>query len=674
MRVRLASKGLGLMVASLLGSAGCSGDFGATDDGTTDTDGTAGPLDADTGEGADSTGGDQGPADADDGTGGSEDVCDVDCGPGGWCELDDDLVPYCSCDAGYAAYGLRCLECVPADGPLEIDIPRVMVSATFLLDGEPFPTSSYEHGTLRLHDPVTGDEVQLGDTSYGDTGEAIAVLPGSYEVHYGLSAGGELAPANRGARIATVQIPDTDAHELVIDVPSVRLSGEILLAGSPAPNSIYENGTVVLRNRTTGDEAVLGDSRDGQFAKVVVPGAYEVRYRRRLAQSIAPINADARIDEVVVSPGEDSQPLDIDIPVTMLSGTFTLDGDAPPSSIYENGRIVLRDPRTGDEVELGQTRDASFEVPVVPGSYEVVYRRLVGGSIVPANRAAVLAQVDLRPGAQQLDVDIPTAVITGAITVGGGLPPTDPSNDGLLLLRNPQTGDEAVLGNTHDGSYARRVIRGSYDVHYRQQTSSGGVPANTNAWLQPIVIEGGASFDIDVPMVTVSAEVTLNGELPPDSAYDDGLLYLRDAVSGDSVLLGNTRLASLQRPVVPGTYDLVYVVEAAGPTVPINARAQLATVDVLATPNLLIDIPVSVFSGAISLGGEPPPVSAYERGELLLHDLATADTIPLGSLDLGVLTQSLTAGTYVLVYRWLAGGSLVPANRDAGLRCYELSG
>ncbi|MCA9652198.1 MAG: hypothetical protein H6712_05945 [Myxococcales bacterium] len=657
-------------MASIAGAAACSGDLGAGELG--DTEGTGpGSIDEDgTGwDGADTTGTGEEPNDESAGDEG-EPACPVDCGEGGLCELDEDDNPYCACSPGYAPYGLRCLECTTSQGQLDVDVSVVMLDATFRLGGEPFPASIYENGELTLRDPRSGDEVQLGQTRYGGTQEPVAILPGAYEVYFSRLTGGEVVPANHDARVGTVHVPDAGSHSLTIDVPAVELSGSFTFNGTPPPDNIYENGRIVLRDPRTGDEIDLGQTRHATFERVVVPGTYELRYRRIVAQSLAPLNPDALVGTVELL---ESSSLDVDIPVTTVSGAFLLDGAAPPASIYENGELRLRDPRTGTDLVLGQTRDGAYTVPVVAGQYEVVYRRLVGGDQVPVNTAAVVDVLDASGDAAEHDIDVQTAIVSGTITVGGGAPPTDPSNDGLLLLRNAETGDEARLGNTHDGAYSRRVVRGAYDVHYRQETSSGGVPVNTNAWLQAVEVQGGSSLDIDVPMVTVSAAITLNGQPPPDSAYDDGLLYLRNEQSGDSVLLGNTRLASLQRPVVPGTYELFYVVEAAGPTVPINAEAHLGTVDVASSPDLMVDIPVTTMVADLTVDGAAPPASVYDQADLFLQDVGTQDLIHLGRLGLGVLSRTLTAGTYVLVYRGLTSTGQVPVNVDAGLACIELT-
>ncbi|MCX4247541.1 Kazal-type serine protease inhibitor family protein [Paraliomyxa miuraensis] len=663
---------VGMAAVLALGGLGCSpGDFGDdTGTGTTVVS-DDGPQ---TAPGLDESGtGDEGGGSTGEPEVADPSACDgLSCGEGGLCELDEDGRPVCVCDPGYAAYGLRCVPCVPTEGLLDVDVPTASVSASFLLRGRPFPSSFYEHGQLVLRDPQSGDEVVLGSTLDGGTTADVMVIPGSYELHYVRRAGGLEVPANESARMDTVELAPGDAASWEIDVPAVDLHGSILMNGSPAPASLYENGELVLRQRSTGDEVVLGESYDGEYRVMVLPGTYDLHYRRKLAQDVMPINRDARLATVDVD-GFDDLELTIDVPVANLSGSFTLDGAAPPAGAYESGRILLRDLWTHDEVVLGNTNDGSYEAPIVAGDYEVVYQRLLGGDQVPVNQRAVLGQVTLAAGRETHDVDIATAVISGTITVGGAAAPADPADDGLILLRNPDTGDEAVLGNTADGSYTRRVVRGTYDVHYRQETSSGGVPVNTNARLSSIDVMGGASFDVDVPMVTVSTSVTVGGAAPPSSVYDDGLLYLVDEQTGDAVLLGNTRLASLQRPVVPGTYDLLYVVEAAGPTMPINSKSWLGSVDVNAPTDLAVDIPVAVFQGAITLNGATPPGGFYDRASLVLHDVLTDDEIDLGTIDVGSFARTINAGTYVLAYRMLATTGDVPANTNAGLVCVELT-
>ena len=666
-------------------TTGCSGDGLAGVFGDEDGAGTADGEGADTGNapGADEDGGTGDGAGADEtGTGGAdpsdgddsgEDAsCDFDCGEGGACELDEDGAPYCSCSEGYAAYGMNCLPCTTTSGNVDIDIPMVALSATFWLNGELFPDSIYENGEITLRVPNTGERIRLGETR-GDSGtlEPVAVLPGEYDVYYTRVRGGGFAPANKDAAVGHIIVPNEQAFEVDIEVTAVDVTGTFLLNGEMAPDSIYENGDVYLRDPITGDEVDLGESRDQTFDFRVVPGRYDVHYRNLQSNNLAPSNANTRVGEIVVS-SDGINEFEIAIDRTELTGTITIDGAAPPTSIYENGRISLRDFETHDEIILGETREGGYSQNVAPGQYEVVYQLLLGGAFVPVNSSATLQTVTVGGESQALDINIPTAIVAGSITVGGNPAPTDPTNDGFIVLRRPDTGDAVVLGSTREGAYSQLVVRDEYEVYYRQETSSGQVPINTNARLQGIVVDGPANYDIDVPMVNVSADVTLNGQVPPDSSYDDGLLYLRDRGTGDTVLLGSTRVEDIDRPVVPGAYDLVYAVEAAGPTVPINADAELDNVDVSLNPVLSFDIPVSTLGGAVTVMGSQPPSGQFNQADLVLQDVSTDDVIYLGRLTGGAFSQQVTDGTYILTYRGQTSSGGVPRNHDTALGCFQL--
>lgn len=669
-----------------IGMSGCSGEFASA--GADDGAETNGPA-AESTDGADAsdedaggtTGGGAGldesgdsPPDPDD-SGGSEDVCDIDCGGGGSCEIDEFGAAYCSCTEGYVAIGLQCLLCEDTQGAITVDIPMVGLTTSLTLNGGSFPASPYENAKIWLRDTESGDAVELGATRDGDIVEAIPVIPGNYEVYYEHIAGDTVVPANTSARLDTVRIPQGSDFDLELDITAIELSGNITFNGQAAPESQYENGTILLRHRGSGDEIELADTRERQYSALVLPGTYDIHYRARLASTTAPINKNALLGEMTVGDLGDDSPLvhNIDVDVTVVSGSFSIDDNVPSTSPYENGLVLLRDQTTGDETLLGETRHGEYSVPVVSGSYDVIYRRLLGGDLVPVNRGAVIGEVGLEDPTQGFNINMETAVVTGAITLNGAMPPTVPTNDGLLVLRGLEGDDEAVLGHTNEGAYSRRVLRGSYDVYYRVEASTGIAPVNSNARLENITVNGGANFDINIPTVAANASVTLNGILPPQSAYDDGLLYLRNRADDDSVLLGATRMGTLAQPVIPGSYDIVYAVEAAGPTVPVNAESTVDAVDLGATPTFEIDIPVAVLGGPVTVASEAPPMGPYNGTDLWLRDLETEDAIYVGILDSGQFAQPLTAGTYLLSYHNRLSTGAVPVNEGAVLGCYRLT-
>jgi hypothetical protein len=298
-----------------------------------------------------------------------------------------------------------------------------------------------------------------------------------------------------------------------------------------------------------------------------------------------------------------------------------------------------------------------------------------GSVLVPRNEAAIVETLAVPPGDATLDIDIPTMTLAGNFTVDGGTPPTDPANVGELSLRSVDSDDEIVLGETVDGNYSALVIPAQYEIYYRQKTSSGLVPANTNAWLGTVDLTTGAvPGDIDVPYAPVAGAVLLNGATPPTSEYDDGRIYLRNAQTDDSVLLGSTRLGSVASLVVPGTYDVYYAVESAGAVVPQNSQAYLTTVQVVdGVPlDLPLDISTLTMAGTITVAGVAPPGGDTDRAILYLEDRATDDVIHLGEIASGSFALPLTAGSYVLYYEMLQTTGQVPGNQRAAIACYTL--
>ncbi len=537
--------------------------------------------------------------------------------------------------------------------------------------GKAPPDSPYENGEISLRNVHTDDVVRLGQTR--QEGFTVPIVPGRYEIYYSVLQGGKVVPANTRASLGTISLPDDTADEVVIDIPVTTITGTFSFDGAPAPDSPYENGEVFLTNPLSGDRITLGQTRQGEYLEVVVPGEYEAHYRWLAGDVLAPLNGNAFIQYVSApaDAGEVIPQTDIDIRTIAASGSITLDGAAPPDSPYENARVLLKDPITGDEFPVAETRAGAWSAVLVQGRYDVFYTRLTGGSLVPANAHAAVRSLDT--SSRDFDIELFTAVISGDITIAGASAPTDHSDDGILRLRAPDGDDVVLLGNTHDQTYSRRVLQGTYDVYYSQETSSGGVPANTNARLTAVQVFGDAVIPIDVPAVPISGTFTLGGAPPPLSEYDDGRIFLRDPETGDSVLLGNTRFQTYSRLVVPGKYEVVYAVEAAGPEVPTNAEAIVGDV-VVDGSKIDIDVPVGRTDGNILVGGGAPPPTDVDWGDLFLQDVRTADSIFLADTLSPTFSESLAAGDYMVLYRSRAHSDKTPANSNAAFACITITG
>ncbi len=649
----------------------------ADDSDTGDPESTAtAPSDTDA-SGADTTGAEGsegGNAETAEDSGDAPEACNgVDCGDGS-CESPDGVTAQCMCDPGFAAVGLACVPCEAhaADQDLDIQVMRGAIELT--VGGLVPPKTDYEDATLWLRNRNSGDAVLLGNT-HDDGPYPFAVVRGEYDLTYEHESGGTVLPSNRKAVVAHLTPKELDSGEtLAIDVPVVHVQGAITIDGAAPPDTSYDSGRLWLRDLQTGDSVLLADTHAGVIDARVVPGDYALHYSLQAGGDAVPANHDARLWEVQIAAGDPDAPmvLDVDIPTVALDGPITIAGQTPPTSAYENGRLRLVG-AGNDEVVVGETKDGEFSARVVPGSYELVYERLAGSTMVPANQRAVLMPLFLDAGGT-MPIDVPVVSLAGAFTINGAAPPVDPGDDGLVSLRTA-AGDAVVLGNTHDGGYARLVVPGYYDVYYGQDQSAGGVPTNTNARL-PLQLDASKdddASDIDIGLVNVSGSILVGGATPPTSDYDDGHIFLRDIETGDSALLANTRAGAFAAAVVPGVYDVVYVVDTPGPEVPINAAAVLATVDIAVEPEFDVFVDVVALAGALTIDGAEPPATSLDSGLVMLRDARTGDELVLGATASGGFMQPVTPGDYLVFYRVQASSGAVPLNTNANLGCWTLA-
>ncbi len=637
----------------------------------TGTDDTAGPGDSDGPNGTGLTG--AGDSTSGGGTDEGDSACDMlDCSGAGFCELGDEG-PVCVCDAGFATIGLDCLPCEPVSaGMLPAEVPAVRADFTFKLDGVEAPASGLEFGRITLRNLASGDRVAVGPTH---APASLLMVPGTYEVLYEFREGSEF-PRNHAAVLKQVEIRE-DNTKLEIDIVPRVVRGSISFPEGSAPASPGLNyGRVWLVDPRTEDRVLLGTTQDAVYDVRVVAGAYEVHYEFRESSGEAPINRDAFIASLEVPDSGDTV-RDIVIPVARLTGSVHVDGKTISSGL-DYGRLELRDTATGDRFRLGDSNEKSYDVTLVPGNYELVYSAQEFGGQTPVNRNAVVQTIDVAAGDNNVSIDLRTARVDGRFFVDTAAPPTEVFDDGVVSLEGT-TGDPIILGNTRTGTYARRVLVGTYQVFYAQETASLTMPVNTHAKIgKPLPIEGDQALDIDIDVVEVVGTMTIDGIPAPDSAYDDGRLFLRDAESGDSVLLGNTREGTYAARLVPGTYDVVYSNEFSDTLLPVNQGAVLTYgVRVTGGAALNIDVPVSTMVGSVGIAGSEPS-TAEGSGALYLRDVRTGDEVFIGDTRAAEFTKPLTLGTYLMEYRGTAAagatlGTSLPANANAAFACVEIT-
>jgi hypothetical protein len=293
---------------------------------------------------------------------------------------------------------------------------------------------------------------------------------------------GPNVPQNQRARFGEVNV--TGGGVTPIDIPQVMLAGALTINGELPPASEFDDAVVHLQGVGSDDLVFLGNTHDGSYQVNVVAGTYDVYYAQETAGGTVPENKRARVQAGVSV--ESDGVLDIDVQAVAISGAFTLAGDPPPSSVYEDGSIYLRNTETDDAVLLGNTHHGGYSAIVVPGDYELFYVQEVGGS-VPSNQNAALTGVTI-VSAMALDVDVPVVDLSGEFALSSGSPVPDSASDGGQLYLRARDGDSVLLGSSFASVYAAKLVAGTYGIYYRSEASMT-MPQNENGRFSCITVE-----------------------------------------------------------------------------------------------------------------------------------------------------------------------------------------
>ncbi len=376
---------------------------------------------------------------------------------------------------------------VQADVPLFsdqnvlVDLPTRDQTLSFLLNGAPFPTSSYTEAEIELRNRLTGDAVSFGPTTAGSA--TRTVLPGVYDVAYSKIDVSDLIPANVDATVAVGIALDSGGGGFPlsgsIDVPAATITLDATLNGAPGfPTSIYERGQIVLVG-SHGNEVLLGTTDEGTPAPVmVVQGKYEAHYRHLEGTTIVPRNPDVRVASGITVVSDTT--LQVDVPAITVTPAFTLDGAAFSTSQYERGDLRLRDSQTGTQIPLGSSHEVPDPVVIVPGEYDVEWDWQEGTTIVPRNLDHVLTRRVQLESTQGLSIDVPTRIVAPTFSLDGVAFPTDAAQSGRFVLRPILGGGGVDIGSTSQSTPETvRVIRDVYAVEYNWVAGTA-VPRNRN--------------------------------------------------------------------------------------------------------------------------------------------------------------------------------------------------
>lgn len=534
----------------------------------------------------------------------------------------------------------------PVSQPITVNVEASVMSGSFLVDGAPASGSPYVQADYYIQDLSGASLTLLGESN--DQSYQVMVVNGSYPLFYH-HIQGDLLAANRDAPLELSLMVDGDSTQ-DIDIDTVTVRGNFTLNGSPFPNSPYDKGIFYLQPVGGGELIELAHSNKTNDSIRVLAGSYHVLWDY-VQGSTVPINQMTRVmSDVEIN---ENTGLNVDVETTATRVAFTLDGSAFPASQYEAGEFYLT--QTYDsggsplaQAYLGKTYDAASVVNLITGIYNVEYRFVQGGEVVPINaRTVVLEEYD---ASQPLSLDVQTASLSLSVTLNDQAFSQSTYLDGFYELLDSQTESYSYLGRTWDDLSGIRVIQSDYDIVYSQEDGST-VPQNKRAIIAPN-IDANADLELalNIEGYLVTGDITLDGEAFPFNQYDAADIILRGNNTVDDIYLFSTYSQQDAVMVLPGTYDVFYSCQTCT-NIPFNTDALIISdLEVSADTELSVDLEsarIEVFS---TLNDGEFPESPYADG-VIWGGIGENDRVFMGRTTSSLADIVVLTGIYNFWYQ-----------------------
>ena len=463
-----------------------------------------------------------------------------------------------------------------------------------------------------------------------------------------------------------------------------RVDLEVRVNGELYEGSVYDDADIYLVNTESGDRAHLGRVSDGELSGTVIAGTYQVSYEARDGADSIPRNAQAIVKEGLNVYGPTSDLVDIISLDVDLSLTFN--GKAPEETPYDDGVIsVSRDGDAGRTVIGKTSTKGGLKMKLIDGDYDVFYESENAGATMPHNTLALLGAAGLKKGAEGTEdefmvapsIDVPVAVLGGAIDFDGKKPPASPFDHGYIYLRDRKSESVTKIADTADGMILEVPVIATddaeYDLFYGAETVGVEAPANRWGRLNTALILGseealtGADLtklsEISLPTMTVEGTIKVDGMSKPVDPENRGELLVGD-LEGDRGELGDISVG-IQSKLLLGDYGVFFRHDVSDGGLPANTFGRVSGESVSADDKepLEVNVKSTALSGTITIGGSTPPLSVYDDGEIYLRN-AAGDRVFLSRTRSGVYSRRVVEGEYDVYYAVVNSQGGVPANGE----------
>ncbi len=358
--------------------------------------------------------------------------------------------------------------------------------------------------------------------------------------------------------------------------------------------------------------------------------------------------------------------LDFDLKTITLSGKVTLAGGTAPAG---NPRGTLSFALAGTKkvvsVDLPTSGAATYSVQLFAGTYTIRYDKAADcrAAAMPCGSQELKKSIALTSSGS-LDLDVQrtassqTITVSGEVTVNGMAMASSTSTRGQIVFQpaGATSGLNKSLGASGKATYSITLSPGTYDVAIDtgwQCPAQGPLPCQKSIRMRGLSLTSSGSLNVDLPVVTLSGNVTVNGSAMSANSPSRGSLIVADDDGFGPVLdLGTSGAASYRTLLYTGTHTFTVSnlqQPCAGP-VPCMSRQVLGTTPVSTGGALDLDLKVVQITGSVKANGQALGASSSgnPRGTLAFNEGAARRAVDLGSSGAASYKVQLYAGTYDL--------------------------
>ena|GEM_PF-2695734 len=570
---------------------------------------------------------------------------------------------------------------INTSGALDYDLPAVHITGRVTVNGLDAGPSSGGGSRGMLIFKLAGSDKTVS-VDLGTSGPAtyqVFLFAGNYAIELDNSMDCPDGPFPCGTTVLRRGLALSTDGNLDLDVASTEsfeITGQVTVneAAMGPSGSGWERGRLVFTSEEGGfATADLGISGPATYRVTLGPGNYEIYVENDSDCPDGAIPCQKKVlytDLPINGPGV----LDLNLKVIEIMGTVTVNDLAmgPSASGGERAELVFDDGDDRVTTGLGHSGAATYNLRLYEGTYDVKVRN---SSDCPATSLPpVPCQTrTLRYGLQlngpgTLDLNLLVIEVSGAVTVNDAAMGSSATGGerGRIRFEDDEGGVETGLGHSGPAAYRVALFTGVYDVKVENYTDcpatgAPAIPCQERVLRSSLSLMGPGTLDLNLLVVTVSGQVTVNGGTMGNSVTgsERGRLLFEDEEGEVSVGLGHSGPATYTLSLYQGTYSVNFENTSDCPwdqvgVVPCQRRLCNAALQLLASGSADFDLPVIQVTGAVTVngGGMPNSSNGQNRGVVIFEEQDDAGDleVPMGSSGPATYQLIMFPGTYEIVF------------------------